>query len=1189
MIKKDFIIDFANSFNSDKCQGLFSKLNETFKPSDEILSDYIPEDNNWVNTLKKIGSIDFKDEISLWVISAELSIQLSERSSRLKQYKIAKRIIKEEFLDSCIFIFYDKFGSFRMSLVSVQYSGTSREYNSFKRQTFHVSLSQPNKTFINQIFNADFSSLKGIKKAFSIEAVSDAFYKEFKPKFDMLAKAVSGKKISKEAREDFALLFAIRIIFLGFVQRKGWLGIEDFISKFWEEYKVSFEGYDKFYDNWLKPLFFEALNNPPGRKVRYGNNNFSTETEKLLQQAPYLNGDLFKPKKDVDLYDLYLPDKEIKEFIEFLFQYNFTIEENANYDDEELELNPEFLGIIFERLVNKADGAVYTPRVEVDFMCRISLLKWLQKNGDFQASDLYNLFFRNKGAEAVFDSHQKQGDFSTEELDRLIYLLENVTICDPAAGSGAFEVGMLHVLNEIIANLKSRPNYSGKTDILDTFHRKERIIARSLYGVEVKRWAVWINQLRLWLTLFIDMPDDLKNSTTPLLPSLNFKVVQGDSLIQRIGNKPFPVHGHAQLSSSVKSKITALKKAKIEFFDNKGLSFDKIKKLERDTFTAILDDQIDEKRSLLRGLAEPDAKQQNWLGEEEEQPHIKINEEHRKELQSEIDQLMFEKNNLTEEIPFIWNIEFPEIFFEKGGFDIIIGNPPYVRQEDIKDPQNKLKPTEYKAALKEMVIDDFRKHFVISTVNNPEIRKINGKSDLYIYFYLRSLHLLNSQGIHCFICENTWLDVEYGIWFQEFLLANVHVPLIIDNHVKRSFSSSDVNTIISIMNPPKSEHKIINIQLIYKFISFFKPFEEVLFSENLLEIEQQTKYFFKNKSFRSYPITISNLIAQGCDFENEENRKLNIGIYIGDKWGRKYLKAPDIFFDIIKKGTNKFLKLKEIGKVKYGTKTGYNKFFYLSKSDLDRWDIEEEYLRPVLKSPTECETYLITHESFKYHVFYCDKSKSDLNGTNALKYINYGENLDITISQGSDKGKNIIGVQNLKSVKGRKPWYRISENEGNTFWNKELRQRLFCSFTKTNALADCRLYYGNFSAKVQLYLNSTLYHFIEEVLNREIGGGGGPRSVMVYEVNNSLVLNPDVLEFEKLELNREIKSIFIECGINPDSEIPIEEQEPNPLSDRKELDNIVFDALGLTEDERNEVYRAVCRLVWNRISKARSV
>jgi hypothetical protein len=134
------------------------------------------------------------------------------------------------------------------------------------------------------------------------------------------------------------------------------------------------------------------------------------------------------------------------------------------------------------------------------------------------------------------------------------------------------------------------------------------------------------------------------------------------------------------------------------------------------------------------------------------------------------------------------------------------------------------------------------------------------------------------------------------------------------------------------------------------------------------------------------------------------------------------------------------------------------------------------------------------------------------------------------------------------------------------------------------------MYCASLDKGSQLVCNSTLYAFFGEVMKRDLGGGGGPRSLMVYEVSDSLVLKPgEIRELNAEMLNREIKTIFEECGIDPESKTPIEEQEPKPLPDRAELDKIVFDALDLTNEERKEVYRAVCRLVWNRISKAKSV
>ncbi|MGF1669023.1 MAG: hypothetical protein ACFCU6_01140, partial [Balneolaceae bacterium] len=255
-------------------------------------------------------------------------------------------------------MFRDDRGHFRFSLIVTKYESNRRTHTPYRRYTYYIHPEKPNKTFINQIGKAKFTGIDEILKAFSIDAVSDEFYNEFNPKFLDISNAVQGTD-NMAIKKDFALLFVIRIIFIGFVQKRGWLGgREEFIHEFRDEYLAAGAEDNSFYTRWLEPLFFEALNAPPGKKVKYRNNEFSEETEHVLQMAPYLNGELFKPRKNYDDQGFWIPDKQIDEFIQFLYQYNFTIEENTYYD-EELELNPEFLGIIFERLVNKEDGAVY--------------------------------------------------------------------------------------------------------------------------------------------------------------------------------------------------------------------------------------------------------------------------------------------------------------------------------------------------------------------------------------------------------------------------------------------------------------------------------------------------------------------------------------------------------------------------------------------------------------------------------------------------------------------------------------------------------------------------------------------------------------------------------------------------------------------------------------------------------------
>lgn len=299
----------SKNFDLEELKNFFRTANESFRPSKDDYSHYADETSPHLQEISKLGEIEFDGSQRLVVVAAKSERELTSRSGKKRQYDLAKKILKTEFLDAGIFVFYDSAGHFRFSLVVVNYSGRTRSFSNFRRYTYFVSPDLPNKTFLNQIGRADFSSVDKILRTFSIEAVSNEFYNDFRPTFDRIADSVQGASVDTDLKQNFALLFVIRIIFLGFVQKKGWLGNnKNFIQQFLEEYSRQFNGNDDFYSNWLEPLFFEALNSPPGRKVKYQNNDFSQETEAILQQAPFLNGELFKEKGGVDNQGLWIPD-----------------------------------------------------------------------------------------------------------------------------------------------------------------------------------------------------------------------------------------------------------------------------------------------------------------------------------------------------------------------------------------------------------------------------------------------------------------------------------------------------------------------------------------------------------------------------------------------------------------------------------------------------------------------------------------------------------------------------------------------------------------------------------------------------------------------------------------------------------------------------------------------------------------
>ena len=1154
----------------------------TFRPQMTALNAQLQEGLPF-DRAQQVGVIELPAAQTVLVAAVHTPHELTSRSGKKVQYDLAKALIKAHNSNAGLLTFYDDAGHFRFSLVTAHYYGTRRQFSNFRRYTFFVAPDAPNKTFVNQMGRADFSSLENILKAFSIEALSEDFYKEFKPRFDAIAQSVAGKERPTAAHEDFALLFVIRTIFLGFVQKKGWLGGNpNFLQAYWTEYQAAFAGQNRFYREWLEPLFFEALNAPPGRKVAYGHAPFSPATQQVLQMTPYLNGELFKRKRDVDDQELEIPDAQIDAFFNFLFQYNFTVEENELYD-EELELNPEFLGIIFERLTNKDQGAVYTPRVEVDLMCRLALVKWLEGVTEIDREDLYHFFFREAGTGEAYDEYQKQGDFSPAEIRTLIQRLSNITACDPAAGSGAFEVGMLQVLDQSLDNLYSRNNTPAdlKAQAPTPFERKKAIIANSLYGVEVKRWAVWINHLRLWLTLFVDMPDEFQHSLTPLLPNLAFKVRAGDALVQRLGDKTFPVQGHAAaLPPAVKRKITELKQRKRDFFYNASDDYQLVENEELAVFRAILDAQIEARRAELAQLFAPKPKQGTLIALGPEQGELDLastTRERRAELEADIAALEAQKRTLHEERPLIWSIEFAEIFFDWGGFDIIISNPPYVRQEDISDPHGRLTPQAYKAALREMLLLDFPDYFAQSRAQAGTFkkdRKPSGRSDLYTYFYIRSLRLLNPQGVQVFICSNSWLDVDYGAWLQEFFLRQAPLYFVIDNHARRSFASADINTVITVAGAPGSARK----NSLCKFVAFKQPFEDVVLSDNLLEIERATNTR-RDEVARVYPITAAALLAEGSEAAGGEGLKTP-GTYVGDKWGGKYLRAPDIFFTILEKGKGKLVRLGDVAEVRFGIKTGANDFFYLeplglgSRPGLLRvrneagWEgeIEEEFLEPAIKSPRESRTIVINPSGLSYRLFVCNKVHKELQ---ASKYIEWGE---------------LQGYHKRPSCKGRRLWWSLSEIKSSSLLHFNYLINDVGRTYVGACLASDNFHEIYLPIECATFLNSTVF-FLFQLLTGRANFGGGLLKIQTYELQRLPILLdlPDAIQS-----TTSISLIFTECGIDPKSDIPIAEQEPHPLPDRKALDDIVFDALDLTAEERQEVYRAVCQLVWERLSKAQS-
>ncbi len=1125
------------------------------------------------------------------------------------------------------------------------------------------------------------------REAFSVQRVTKDFFKDYSKIFGLVAKHLTEmhpKKGSEWARS-YAHQLLNRIMFIYFIARKGWLLGPDggpdrnFMRNFWEAYReaklASRRKRDTFHRDWLSVLFFEAFNNRWQNRAEY-RKRFPDWLIKSLSQAPYLNGGLYTENREIDgSLQKYLSD----EVFEYLFEkwtdntplglferYNFTVVESGRFD-EEVAVDPEMLGMVYERLVNIAfevgqeaeetdrrgeAGIFYTPRTEIDLMCRLSLVDWLSNQlGEKHKDLLYHwiLAFSSDEKEEADERVTRQGMWR-----RLNDLLRRVRVSDPDVGSGSFLIGMMLVLDDLQARCNNALG-EGETP----YERRKRILRDQLYGVDVMEWAVRVAELRLWLQLVVETElRPAERRFKPLLPNLNFKLRYGDSLLQTVGDVDMSPFRRAKLpiSRPLKGRLTKLQGKKRHFFqgETKGLSEEMLLKEELDLFRAILDERIHTLKKELKRVRQrlEDMKSQGDISEEISGSGrtARVARQVEEQIESYEEELQrFEETRRAlrsdRPPPFVWDIAFVEIFeSENPGFDIVIGNPPYVRQEKISDYLGRFDRREYLERLN----DSLREIY-------PDFmgrrRRISGRADYYIYFYLHGLSLLADKGTFCFITSNSWLDVDFGKDLQEFLLCHCHSKMVIDNRARRSFAQADVNTVIVLLGQPDRKRRLGRKEMQsrhVRFVAFKVPFEEALSPVVYLEIEDKKAYrhmanfrVLKRPEFRSVLWDQWSLYREGLA-EPEAWTEEEEGKYEGDKWGGKYLRAPDIYFTILEKGKGKLVRLGDIAEVRRGFTTGANEFFYLQPVDMTvkqvsevaakkprtpvrvkngaGWEgeIEAAWLRPVIKSPREIKTLQVRLEDLSNLIFIPPDGVRRVMDTSsrsgvlqclkkqwpkAVAYIRWGERQ---------------GYQNRPTCASRPWWWDVGDPRIPTaIWFKAFNDRFFVPHNDVAPCSD-RLYaihcaQGPDAMAVSAAINYTAQTIIADACGR-VNLGEGALDNMTYEAARNLVLNPPVIDpGQRRKLAQSfralaccpVRSIFQELGFDlcplsrcQDPEHPYEHVKPEELTldqvkaaspDRFDLDSVVFDVLGLSDDERLEVYKAVAQLVKDRLVKARSV
>ena len=445
-----------------------------------------------------------------------------------------------------------------------------------------------------------------LEAAFDVEPVTRDFFAEYKRIFEVAETSVSGFQDTAEGREEkrfFVQTLFNRLMFVYFLQRKGWLrfdGDSDYLRSLWQDYGKGL-GDGNFHRDRLRPIFFSGLNNPNSRDLTEGLRTF-------IGDVPFLNGGLFE-ETDLDRrHGITVPDEAIRQVLTGLFdRFNFTVMESTPFDIE-VAVDPEMLGKVFEELVTGRhdSGAYYTPRPVVSFMCSEALKGYLEGQDTGLDTEAIARFV---------DQHDTEG-IGVAQARRVAEALAEVTVVDPACGSGAYLLGMMQELIELQVRL-----FNVTQDAKSLYDLKLEIIQRNLYGVDIDDFAVNIAMLRLWLSLAIDY----EGATPEPLPNLDFKVVCGDSLL---GPDP---------SSGAEVQVAL------------GQDVEQMRRLG------------DLKGEFMRAKPGP--------GKDRLRADI---ESAKAEIRESLG-LVGDDGTLN------WRVEFAEVFGGGHGFDIAIANPPYVQ------------------------------------------------------------------------------------------------------------------------------------------------------------------------------------------------------------------------------------------------------------------------------------------------------------------------------------------------------------------------------------------------------------------------------------------------------------------------------------------------------------------------------
>lgn len=705
----------------------------------ELLND---TEKKHIQKYKLLGSCNLDDDKELGFFEVITTNDTDIENNRVSLNNILKKKASDELLDGAIAVFHNPTtpNVWRLSFIRFSYDDNNKQQvSNLKRYTYVLGEQIPTKTAYQQLKNLKYPKLNELQEAFSVEKISKEFFTKYKELYHKLVQDITvanGKENKTQEEQELHdksfefmknekdISFYIkkllgRIVFLYFVQKKGWLDNDKrFLSNLFHKHTLKYPD-GNFYDEVLEDLFFNALNTKRDNDdIKLGSDTYT---------IPYLNGGLFE-EDNYDKTDLTISNEDLKQVLELFDSYNFTVIEDTPHDSE-IAIDPEMLGKVFEDLLEdrKEKGAFYTPREIVHYMCQQSIINYL-----------INSFENEEAIKDLVLNQSTDNKYIKTNAKKIQEKLFDIKVLDPAIGSGAFPMGMLHEIVQVLLNIDKTA---------DMGELKRKVIEHCIYGVDIEHSAVEIAKLRFWLSIVVD-----EEKPTPL-PNLFYKIMVGNSLLETI-NSFNPL---VQNQNTKGRKELILLRDRFHKFFNTSNNNEK-KQIKEEIKRNVL--------TILSSSLNNFDIQQSLMMDKKEQ---KIYDENKAnyDLLSEIIEEYKDKGFSTK--LFFYKIYFKEVL-DDGGFDVVIGNPPYVRQEKIKELKSKKEIQEFDSYC--------------------------GTADLYIYFFEKGYKLLKPNGVLSFITSNKYTRAKYGKDFRKFVLENTAIKDYIDFNGVKVFESATVDTSI---------------------------------------------------------------------------------------------------------------------------------------------------------------------------------------------------------------------------------------------------------------------------------------------------------------------------------------------------------------------------------------------------------